>query len=204
MNKGALALLIHGGAQNWSPERWKQPVRRRLRRSPGVAAARSGARSRRGPLRRGLETRPGRARGVSEPARHFQSRRRRRCADGRFEPARGAAGSRRGRRPHRPHDGICRAARADASPAGALFAGLPARATLGAEISMAGQRGHGRRHGARHARIRCRRRAAADRLSGGGLESKRPEDRGRRMLSRRGAARRVPAGGPISWSACCR
>ncbi|MDO9057969.1 MAG: glyoxylate/hydroxypyruvate reductase A [Bradyrhizobium sp.] len=23
MNKGALALLIHGGAQNWSPERWK-------------------------------------------------------------------------------------------------------------------------------------------------------------------------------------
>jgi glyoxylate/hydroxypyruvate reductase A len=24
MNKGALALLIHGGAQNWSPERWKQ------------------------------------------------------------------------------------------------------------------------------------------------------------------------------------
>src|SRR6476661_1421102 len=23
MNKGALALLIHGGAQNWSPQRWK-------------------------------------------------------------------------------------------------------------------------------------------------------------------------------------
>ena len=24
MNKGALALLIHGGTQNWSPERWKR------------------------------------------------------------------------------------------------------------------------------------------------------------------------------------
>jgi glyoxylate/hydroxypyruvate reductase len=24
MNKGALALLIHGGTENWSPERWKQ------------------------------------------------------------------------------------------------------------------------------------------------------------------------------------
>ena len=24
MSKGALALLIHGGTENWSPERWKQ------------------------------------------------------------------------------------------------------------------------------------------------------------------------------------
>ena len=24
MNKGALALLVHGGTENWSPERWKQ------------------------------------------------------------------------------------------------------------------------------------------------------------------------------------
>ena len=24
MNKGALALLIHGGTDNWSPERWKR------------------------------------------------------------------------------------------------------------------------------------------------------------------------------------
>src|SRR4051794_11795309 len=24
MNKGALALLIHGGTENWSPERWKR------------------------------------------------------------------------------------------------------------------------------------------------------------------------------------
>ncbi len=24
MNKGALALLIHGGTENWSPQRWKQ------------------------------------------------------------------------------------------------------------------------------------------------------------------------------------
>ncbi|SRR5713101_1274029 len=24
MNKGALALLIHGGTENWSPERWKK------------------------------------------------------------------------------------------------------------------------------------------------------------------------------------
>src|SRR6267154_6871227 len=23
MNKGALALLVHGGTENWSPERWK-------------------------------------------------------------------------------------------------------------------------------------------------------------------------------------
>src|SRR5215218_29346 len=23
MNKGALALLVHGGSENWSPERWK-------------------------------------------------------------------------------------------------------------------------------------------------------------------------------------
>ena len=26
MSKGALALLIHGGTDNWSPERWKSPV----------------------------------------------------------------------------------------------------------------------------------------------------------------------------------
>ena len=24
MSKGTLALLIHGGTENWSPERWKQ------------------------------------------------------------------------------------------------------------------------------------------------------------------------------------
>ena len=24
MNKGALALLVHGGTENWSPERWKR------------------------------------------------------------------------------------------------------------------------------------------------------------------------------------
>lgn len=24
MNKGALALLIHGGTDNWSPDRWKR------------------------------------------------------------------------------------------------------------------------------------------------------------------------------------
>ena len=23
MNKGALALLVHGGSENWSPRRWK-------------------------------------------------------------------------------------------------------------------------------------------------------------------------------------
>src|ERR1700724_1772032 len=24
MNKGALALIVHGGTENWSPERWKR------------------------------------------------------------------------------------------------------------------------------------------------------------------------------------
>ena len=24
MNKGALALLVHGGTENWSPQRWKR------------------------------------------------------------------------------------------------------------------------------------------------------------------------------------
>ncbi len=88
-------------------------------------------------------------------------------------PAESAAGARRGRRPHRPDDGICRAACADASPAGTLSARQPARKALGAEISMAGGRDFGRHHGPRHARIGCRRGAAAARLSRRRLEPKR-------------------------------
>ena len=32
MDKGALALLIHGGTENWSPERWKRRFGRSLNR----------------------------------------------------------------------------------------------------------------------------------------------------------------------------
>ena len=40
MKKGALALIVHGGTENWSPERWKQPVRRGVRRPARGAVAR--------------------------------------------------------------------------------------------------------------------------------------------------------------------
>ena len=83
MNKGALALLVHGGTENWSPERWKNRFDEVCRDRARLAVARCGVRSGRGPLRRGLEAGTGRAGGISEPARHLQSRRRRRCADGR-------------------------------------------------------------------------------------------------------------------------
>ena len=42
MRKGALAILVHGGTENWSPARWKAPVRRGLRRPPRAAAPRRG------------------------------------------------------------------------------------------------------------------------------------------------------------------
>ena len=122
----------------------------------------------------------GRAGGVSEPAGDLQSGRRRRRADGRSGLAERAAGSRGGRRPHRPHDGICRAARADASPAGALFAGQPAREALGAEISMAGECRFSRHHGPGHAGCDAGHGAAASWLSRLGLE---PEPEGRSTAS---------------------
>ena len=46
MNKGALALLIHGGTENWSPERWKSRFDEVCKRPARLAAARSGLRSR--------------------------------------------------------------------------------------------------------------------------------------------------------------
>ena len=55
MNKGALALLIHGGTENWSPERWKRRFDEVCGDRRVLAAAGCGVRSRRGSLRRGLE-----------------------------------------------------------------------------------------------------------------------------------------------------
>ena len=204
MKKGTLALLIHGGTENWSPERWKRPVRRGVRRPARGAAAGSGARSGRGPLCRGLEAGPGRTGGVSEPARDLQSRRRRRRADGGSSLPEGAAGARRGRRSHHAHDRICRAACADASPPGALSARQPARQTLGAEISMAGERDFGRHHGPGHAGRGRGAGAGAARLSRRRLEPKPAQNRRHRMLSRRRRSSKRSCDGPTSWSACCR
>ena len=204
MNKGALALLIHGGTENWSPERLEGPVRRGVQRPARRAVARYGIRPGRNPIRRGLEAGAGRACGIHEPAGDFQPRRRRRRADGGQQPAESAPGSRRGLRPHVSNDGICRASRADASSPGALSEGQPAREALGAKGPMAGERDFGRDHGPRHAWGERRRGAQASRLSRGGLEPKPQADRRHRLLSRRGRVRCVSASRPISWSACCR
>ena len=166
-------------------------VRRGMRGPARPAIARYGVRSRRDPLRRGLEAPAGRTGGVPEPAGDLQSGRWRRRADGGSGLAESAAGSRRGRRPDRPNDRICRPARADASPAGALSASQPAREALGAEISMAGECRFGRHHGPGHAGRERRPGAAASRLSRFRLEPQCEGDRGRRMLSRPRAARCV-------------
>ena len=177
MNKGALALLVHGGTENWSPERWKAPIRRGLRRPPRAAVAGRSVRPRRGSLCRGLEAAAGRTRRFSESARHLQPRRRRRRADGGSIAAGRAAGARRRRRPHRPHDGICRAPCADASSAGALFAGESSAKNAGrrnisgpASAISVGIMGLGTLG------ARCGRGAAAARLSRRRLEPQ-PEDR---------------------------
>ena len=138
MKKGALALLVHGGTENWSPERWKSRFDdvcggRRVWLLPDPALDPAEVH-----LCRGLEAAPGELaafpnlRVIFNLGAGVDAL----MAD---QPARGAAGARRGRRPHRANDGICRAPRADASSAGTLLAGLPARETLGAEISMAGR-----------------------------------------------------------------
>ena len=204
MNKGALALLVHGGTENWSPQRWKSRFDDVCEERPRAAAAGCLVRPGGGALRRGVEAASGRACRLPQPACDLQSRRRRRCADGGPLIARRAAGARRGRRPHRADDRICRAACADAPPAGALFAGIPARQTLGAEIAMGGGRDLGRHHGAGHARGRCGRRAQAAGLSRRGLE---PEPESRSTASIAFTAKRSSkrsCGGPTSWSACCR
>ena len=108
--------------------------------------------------------------------------------------ARRAAGARRRRRSHRADDRICRAACADASPAGALFAGVAARQSAGRRNC------NGRRARSRSASWGWARSAPTrpTRCSGIGFRvagwSRSPKhDRRHRMLSRRGAVRRVPA-----------
>ena len=96
MNKGALALLVHGGTDNWSPVRWMKrfddvcPDRRVVQMPDATfdpaevhyAAV--------------WKPKPGDLAAIPEPARHLQSRRRRRCADGGCLAARPAAGAGRG------------------------------------------------------------------------------------------------------------
>ena len=72
------------------------------------------------------------------------------------------------------------------------------------KLPMAGERDFGRHHGPWHARRQCGRGAPAARLSRLGLEPEPKADRRHRMLSRRGAARSRSCDAPISWSACCR
>ena len=81
MSDGTLALLIHGGTDNWSPERWKarfdavcadRPVFLLPDENLDPAEVRYAA---------VWKPRAGELAGVSEPARDFQSRRRRRRAD---------------------------------------------------------------------------------------------------------------------------
>ena len=93
--------------------------------APRAAVAGCRVRSGGGALRRGLEAAARRACRLPQSARHLQSRRRRRCADGGPLTARRAAGARGRLRPHRADDRICRAACADAPPAGALLAANP-------------------------------------------------------------------------------
>ena len=194
MKKGALALLVHGGTENWSPERWKRRFDEVCGDRRVVLVARCGGRSGRGPLCRGLEARSGRTGGVSESARDFQSRRRRRCADGRSSLpnvplVRVAVGDLTGRMTeyvvlhvlmHHRQELYLRASQREKRwapkyqwPASAISVGIMGLGTLG---------------------IGCGRSAGAARLSRrrAGAEA-RKHDRRHRMLSRQGAARRVSA-----------
>jgi hypothetical protein len=152
VNKGALAILVHGGTENWSPQRWKAG-------STGVCEGRSvllvpDASFDPAEVHYAAvwKPRPGELAAFPNLRVIFNLGRRCRCADGGPLIARRAAGARGRHRPHRADDGICRAACADAPPAGALLAGIPARQTLGAEIAMGGGRDLGRNHGAGRAR----------------------------------------------------
>ena len=66
-------------------------------------------------------------------------------------------GARRACRPDHAGDGICRAARADASSAAAALRRAAARAALARPRPAGGERGCGRGHGPRRDRQRCRR-----------------------------------------------
>ena len=166
MNKGALALLIHGGTENWSPERWKAPVRRGLQRPPRRAAAR--------------------CRAAIRPKCIYAAV---------WKPAPGELAAFPNLRVIFNLGAGVDALMADKSlpkvplvrvPVGDLTARMTEYVVLhvlmhhrqelylrscqrekklAAEISMAGQRDFGRHHGAGHARIKCGRRAAPVGLS---------------------------------------
>lgn len=79
-------LLVHGGTENRSPQRWKTRSDdvcgdRQVALMPDAQVDPAEA------LRRGLEASPGRTRRLPEPARHFQLRRGRRRADGGYVAA---------------------------------------------------------------------------------------------------------------------
>ncbi len=82
MNKGALALLVHGGTENWSPRRWKSRFDevcpdRRVLQLPDAAFDPAEIH-----YAAVWKPAPGELGGISEPARDLQPGCRRRCADG--------------------------------------------------------------------------------------------------------------------------
>src|SRR3982074_228106 len=168
MNKGALALLVHGGTENWSPERWKSRFDdvckdRRVLLLPDAAF---------------------------DPAEvHYAAG---------WKPAQGELAAFPNLRvifnlgagvdalmadSTLPKVPLVRVAVNDLTdrmaeyvvfhvlmhhPPGLLFEGQPARETVAAKISMAGERDLGRHHGPRHAGGERGRGARPARLSGGG------------------------------------
>ena len=204
MNKGALAMLVHGGTENWSPQRWKS-------RFDDVCADR---------------------RVLLLPDASFDPAEVHYAAVWKPQPGElaafpnlrvifnlGAGVDALMADRSLPDVPLVRVAVADLTARMTEYVVLhvlmhhrqelylresPARKTLGAEIAMGGGRDLGRHHGAGHARRRCGRRAQAARLSRRGLEPEPEDDRRHRLLSRRGAVRTRSCGGPISWSACCR
>ncbi len=196
MNKGALALLIHGGTDNWSPPRWNEAdltlycAGRRVILLP---------RSRLRPCGKSITQRSGSRRPGSWPVSpilrvifNLGAGVDALMADTTLPnvPLVRVAGV-----PISPaaHDRICRTPCADASSAGDLFARKPADEALGTETAMAGECGYGRDLGARHAGRECRACPVSARLPRDRLEPKREADRRPRMLYRRDPARTVSA-----------
>ena len=146
MNKGALAILVHGGTDNWSSQRWKG-------RFEGVCPDRA------------VRLLPDASLDPAEV--HYAAV---------WKPQPGELAAFPNLRvifnlgagvdalmadrslPNVPlvrvavTDRVCRAACADASPAGALFAGVATCKALGAKVAMGGRRGLGWRYGAGYAR----------------------------------------------------